>query len=75
MKRADASGAAYAVILGEDEINLGTATIKYLREADQQKNQHSVELAAVVDHLIDHMTSQDDHNHMHLHAGQIHTHH
>jgi hypothetical protein len=25
--------------------------------------------------LIDHMTGQDDHNHMHLHAGQIHTHH
>jgi hypothetical protein len=25
--------------------------------------------------LIDHMTGQDDHNHVHLHAGQIHTHH
>jgi histidyl-tRNA synthetase len=75
MKRADSSGAAYAVILGDDEIKLGSATIKYLREADQQKNQQSIELAAVVDHLIDHLTGQDDHNHVHLHAGQIHTHH
>ena len=75
MKRADASGAAYAVILGDDEIKLGTATVKYLREADLQKNQQSIELAAVVDHLIDHMTGQEDHNHLHLHAGQIHPHH
>ena len=75
MKRADASGAAYAIILGDDEIAKGTATVKYLRDADPSDNQRSVALEAVADHLIDHMTTDDDHDHGHLHAGQIHTHH
>lgn len=75
MKRADASGAAYAIILGEDEIAKGAATVKYLRDADPLDNQRSVALDAVADHLIDHMTADDDHDHGHLHAGQIHTHH
>ncbi len=75
MKRADASGAAYAIILGEDEMAKGTATVKYLRDADPSDNQRSVALEAVADHLIDHMTADDDHDHGHLHAGQIHTHH
>ncbi|MFM8465955.1 MAG: histidine--tRNA ligase [Oxalobacteraceae bacterium] len=75
MKRADASGAAYAIILGEDEIASGTATIKYLRDADASDNQRSVALEAVADHLIDHLTADGDHDHGHLHAGQIHTHH
>lgn len=36
MKRADQSGAPVAVILGEDELNAGTATVKLLRgEAEQ----------------------------------------
>ena len=75
MKRADASGAAYAIILGEDEIAKGTATVKYLRDADPTDNQRSVALESVADHLIDHMVADDDHDHGHLHAGQIHTHH
>ena len=75
MKRADASGAAYAIILGEDEIASGAATVKYLRDADASDNQRSVALEAVADHLIDHMTADGDHDHGHLHAGQIHTHH
>lgn len=75
MKRADASGAAYAIILGEDEVANGTATIKYLRDADASDNQRSVALDAVADHLIDHMTADGDHDHGHIHAGQIHTHH
>src|SRR5260364_319527 len=33
MKHADASGAQYAVIIGEDEVNSGTVTIKALRRA------------------------------------------
>ncbi|WP_299730946.1 histidine--tRNA ligase [uncultured Endozoicomonas sp.] len=38
MKRADRSGAKYALIIGEDELQAGTATIKSLRadEAQQQ---------------------------------------
>ena len=75
MKRADASGAAYAVILGEDEVADGTATVKYLRDADPSNNQQRIALDAVADHLIDHITSDHEHDHMHLHAGQIHTHH
>ncbi|MEX3605899.1 MAG: histidine--tRNA ligase [Burkholderia sp.] len=34
MKRADASGAAYAVVLGEDEVVNGTAGVKALRAAE-----------------------------------------
>lgn len=75
MKRADASGAAYAIILGEDEIAQGTATVKYLRDADQAGNQQSVAIESVADHLIDHMMADEAHDHGHLHAGQIHTHH
>ncbi len=46
MKRADASGAAYAVILGEDEIAAGTATVaaQPLRNAGQESvEQHNVD--------------------------------
>ncbi|MEO0316320.1 MAG: hypothetical protein RI928_2776 [Pseudomonadota bacterium] len=75
MKRADASGAAYAVIIGEDEIANGTAIVKHLREADMTNNQQSVSLEGLVDHLIEQMIGGDDHDHGHLHAGQLHTHH
>ena len=36
MKRADASGARYAVIIGDDEANAGTVSVKPLRAAAQQ---------------------------------------
>ena len=75
MKRADASGAAFAVILGDDEIAKGEATVKHLREADMANNQQAVKFAAVVDYLIDQISGDDEHDHGHLHAGQIHTHH
>ena len=75
MKRADASGAAYAIIIGEDEIASGTAIVKHLREADMSNNQQSVSLEALTDHLIDQMIGDDEHDHGHLHAGQLHTHH
>jgi histidyl-tRNA synthetase len=72
MKKADASGAAFAVILGEDEIAKGVAAVKHLRETDPEHNQHSVALDAVVDHLIDHIIGKDEHDHDH--AGHIHYH-
>ncbi len=75
MKRADASGAAFAVILGDDEIANGAATVKHLRDADMANNQQAVPLDAVVDYLIDQVAGDDEHDHGHLHAGQIHTHH
>lgn len=37
MKRADRSGAAYALILGEDELAAGMVTIKPLRTSDEQQ--------------------------------------
>ena len=75
MKRADASGAAYAIIIGEDEVANGTAIVKHLREADMTHNQQSVSLESLVDHLIEQMIGNDEHDHGHLHAGQLHTHH
>ncbi len=75
MKRADASGAAFAVIIGEDEVANSTATVKHLRDADNASNQHSVPQDSLIDYLIDQITGGDEHEHGHLHAGQIHTHH
>ena len=72
MKRADSSGADFAVILGEDEIAKGLATVKHLRDTDTEHNQHSVSLDTVVDHLIDHIVGEDDH--AGDHAGHIHYH-
>jgi histidyl-tRNA synthetase len=72
MKRADSSGANFAVILGEDEIAKGVATVKHLRDTDTEHNQHSVSLDTVVDHLIDHIVGEDDH--AGDHAGHIHYH-
>lgn len=37
MKKADRLGAAYAVILGEDELNTGTVTIKEMKTASQER--------------------------------------
>lgn len=49
MKKADASGARYAVIIGEDELKAGEATLKPLRrEAGQQRIRRG-ELAAALD--------------------------
>jgi histidyl-tRNA synthetase len=72
MKRADASGAAYAVILGDDEMANDVATVKYLRDADPKQNQHQIALTKVVDHLIDHIVGNSEHDHDH--AGHIHYH-
>jgi histidyl-tRNA synthetase len=38
MKKADASGATFAVIIGDDEANAGEVTLKYLRDAAAQNN-------------------------------------
>jgi histidyl-tRNA synthetase len=37
MKKADASGARFAVILGEDEVAAGRVTLKPLRGEGEQK--------------------------------------
>jgi len=69
MKRADASGAAFAVILGEDEIKAGTAAVKTLRVSDGAQ-QTTVAFDAVVDHLVDQIVGahgEDGHDHIHYH--------
>jgi histidyl-tRNA synthetase len=48
MKKADASGARYAVIIGDDEAAAGELTVKPLREGGEQKR---VKIAAVIDTL------------------------
>lgn len=46
LKRADKSGAKFAIILGEDELKAKKATIKYLREECPQESISFSELAA-----------------------------
>ena len=51
-KRADASGAQVAVILGEDELRNRQASIKWLRQADDtQAQQETLPLESLVDEL------------------------
>ncbi|MBV8666930.1 MAG: histidine--tRNA ligase [Burkholderiaceae bacterium] len=68
MKRADASGAAYAVILGEDEVAAGLAAVKALRQAEGEGNQNSVPFEQLADYLVDQIIGEDDHDqHIHYH--------
>ena len=57
MKKADASGALYAVIIGEDELNEQFAQIKDLR---QTGSQNKVALEDVLDKVIDLLVSHSD---------------
>jgi histidyl-tRNA synthetase len=69
MKKADASGAAFAVILGEDEVANNVATVKALREADAEQQQSTVPFDNVVDYVVDQIVGNDhDHDHVHYHA-------
>jgi histidyl-tRNA synthetase len=45
MKKADASGATYALIIGEDELKAGEVTVKPLRSGEPQYRARSNELA------------------------------
>ncbi|MDO9216445.1 MAG: His/Gly/Thr/Pro-type tRNA ligase C-terminal domain-containing protein, partial [Lacisediminimonas sp.] len=65
MKRADASGAAYAVILGDDEVNAGTVTVKSLRGAVGAGQQASVPFSAVAEYLVDQIVGEHEHDHDH----------
>jgi histidyl-tRNA synthetase len=71
MKRADASGAAYAVILGEDEIAKGVGAVKALRDAEQENNQQAVPLDTLVDYLVNQIVGADEHDH----SEHVHYHH
>lgn len=70
MKRADASGASFAVIIGEDEVARGAAGVKAMRAADSDNTQVSVPLEEVASYVIDQITCGgecDDPIHHHHH--------
>ena len=70
MKRADASGAAYAIIIGDDEVANGVAAVKALRQAEGESNQTTVPFEQVADYLVDQIVGGDDHDdseHVHYH--------
>ena len=61
MKRADASAAQVAVIIGEDEVAAGVATVKPLREGfDKVAGQAKIELGNLNDYLGDLLFGSDD---------------
>lgn len=60
MKRADASGAAFAVVLGEDEIANGTVGVKPLRDTSSnggKNEQHNVPAEGLTEFLINAMVA------------------
>ncbi|MES2831211.1 MAG: histidine--tRNA ligase [Pseudomonadota bacterium] len=70
MKRADASGAAFAVIIGEDEVAQGTVVVKPLRTAaDAAKSgvgeQASVAFEALSEYLVEQIIGGSDAEHDH----------
>ncbi|WP_291994027.1 histidine--tRNA ligase [Candidatus Accumulibacter sp. ACC003] len=53
MKKADASGAAFAVIIGDDEATAGEVTLKHLRAVGEQPNQQKrVSVDRVADEIM-----------------------
>ncbi len=52
MKRADKSGASIALILGDDEIEQGTITLKYLRIKKEQQQVEMAALPALIDEFL-----------------------
>lgn len=70
MKRADGSGASYAVIIGDDEIAQSVATVKAMRSDNLENNQTTVAFEAVADYLLDQIACGDEcddptHHHHH----------
>ncbi|MRW85774.1 histidine--tRNA ligase [Pseudoduganella sp. FT26W] len=66
MKKADGSGAAYAVIIGEDEVANNTAAVKSMRAAEGEPQQTTVPFDEVVNFVVDQITDSGDHHH-HVH--------
>ena len=66
MKRADESGAAFAILIGEDEIKSGQASVKALRVGKGGENQSAVPFEKVADYLFDQIAGEcecgDDHS-------------
>jgi len=62
MKKADGSGAAFAVIIGEDEMAKGQAAVKSLRGEAGEQQQASVAFEELVDHVVDQIIGGGEHD-------------
>ena len=61
MKRADASGANFAVIIGDDEAMVGEVTLKLLRTAGEQENgQQRVGVDEIGDAIMNHILDWEE---------------
>ncbi|MBQ5947485.1 histidine--tRNA ligase [Massilia sp. ST3] len=67
MKKADGSGAAFAVIIGEDEVASSKAAVKAMRGESGEQQQASVPFEEVVDYVVDQIVGDHDHDHVHYH--------
>jgi histidyl-tRNA synthetase len=74
MKKADGSGASYAVIIGDDEITANAANVKSLRGEEGEAQQATVPFEGVVDYIVDQIAGCGDdcddpnhHHHTHYH--------
>ncbi len=72
MKKADGSGASFAIIIGEDEVANNTASVKALRGAEGEQQQATVVFEEVVDYVVDQIIGGnacgddcDEHHHHH----------
>jgi histidyl-tRNA synthetase len=60
MKKADASGAPYAVILGEEEVAAGEASVKALREQATSGPQQRVALDGLAEYVVGQLVGESD---------------
>jgi histidyl-tRNA synthetase len=68
MKKADGSGASFAVIIGESEVANATANVKAMRGEEGEHQQATVAFDGVVDYIVDHITGDgEEHHHFHVH--------
>ncbi|KQV85098.1 histidine--tRNA ligase [Massilia sp. Root351] len=68
MKKADGSGASFAVIIGESEVANATANVKAMRGEEGEHQQATVAFDDVVDYIVDHITGDgEEHHHFHVH--------
>ncbi|MYN10861.1 histidine--tRNA ligase [Pseudoduganella aquatica] len=68
MKKADGSGASFAVIIGESEVASATANVKAMRGEEGEHQQATVAFDSVVDYIVDHITGDgEEHHHFHVH--------
>lgn len=75
MKKADASGATYAVIIGDDEARANTVSIKTMRSEEMDNIQVTLPFESAVDYIVDQMTGGSEENHSCDNPNHIHIHH